>query len=204
MEFKCSFNRSKLTTYDELKNTHRSSSSIGRKGDVKWKPWCSNKPNAVRLSQSIIHVRNVPFPYLIWSRKQLGKSDPLFPLSTRADPVFMTASFLDHERVRAQEETGKPLLLACVPFTVLLVPRLVIAKCSILCDSGSLDPFSENSLLSFLLVLWLHNAMGFWEQSNGYRHSSIYYPCQQMCKIYHILSLIKFYHCVKFFFLLLL
>lgn len=101
-------------------------------------------------------------------------------------PALTLCSWQPHSwtmrRVRAQEETGKPLSLACVRFTALLIPRLVIAKCSILCDSGSLDLFSENSLLSFLLVLWLYNAMGFWEQSNGYRHSSIYYPCQQMRK----------------------
>ena len=87
------------------------------------------------------------------SREQPGASDQSSPPSTRADPGFMTASSLDQERNRrsgGEREATVTGLCAC---HCVLIPRLVVATCSVLCDLGSLDPLFENCPLALLLVL---------------------------------------------------
>ena len=108
------------------------------------------------------HSRTVPehqmrvkcsFPLPDAVQGTAGSIRSVVPPSTRAEPGFMTASSLDQERSQRSGGEREATVTGLCALHTGLVPRLVVATCSLLCDLGSLDPLFENSPLSLLLVL---------------------------------------------------
>lgn len=130
------------------------------------------------------HKPHTKFSFLLLNTTQWTpwKVRPaIFPAPCGRPQVYDTLlARLSGESRLVSEEAKQLLSFAWIHFTVLFIPRATIAKNQILCKAISPDDFFESQwllkivcLISFLLVPWVQDVMGFGQQPDSFRESSL-------------------------------